>query len=658
MTEARTTLREYEGDLIVEAAEIVADDVVALTLVDADGDTLPPWTPGAHVDLMLGEDLIRQYSLCSAPSDSRTIRVGGAAQPGQPRRFAVHPREADAPAATRARARAAQPLPAGRRAALPVHRRRHRDHPAAADAGRGHARPAPSGDSCTAAGRRASMAFLDELAQYGDRVTLAPQDEVGLLDLDGLLGRAATTRPWSTAAGRRRCSRPSSSAARRWPAGALHLERFAAKAAEAPAEGERSFELTLARTGVTVTVPPDRSVFDVVQEAGVSVLGLVPRGHLRHLRADRPRRRGRPPRLDPQRGRAGGERHDDDLRLALPLRPPDPRPLSKEPHHDPTSEDPLRRDRGERADGLLVRRRAPATASARELAADARRRTVRSCCSGPRTARLRRWRTAARTGRTRSARARWTATSCAAGCAGSSTTRPGSASACPPSPACRSAPPFAPTPCTRSTVWCGSGSASRDGPRCTGSRPCRGSTRDDWVSVSGRAGGRRRLPAAARELRRRHEDSGPRAGDLAGGAAVRAAAAGRRRHRDHGLAQHGSSRRACCRTGRPGRSGVDPESKFDHRQEGHFHSPPRGSTTGTSTSVRRRDRAHAVHPPRHPDRRAVAAGCTGTSAGTSRSTTAATSDGSPRCSRLLRPAGRTRWRSRSRSPTWTAHGPR
>jgi len=76
MTDARTTLREYEGDLIVEAAEIVADDVLALTLVDADGDTLPPWTPGAHVDLMLGEDLIRQYSLCSAPSDSRTIRVG------------------------------------------------------------------------------------------------------------------------------------------------------------------------------------------------------------------------------------------------------------------------------------------------------------------------------------------------------------------------------------------------------------------------------------------------------------------------------------------------------------------------------------------------------------------------------------------------------
>ena len=34
----------------------------------------------------------------------------------------------------------------------------------------------------------ASMAFTAELAAYGDRVTLWPQDLHGLLDLDGLLG--------------------------------------------------------------------------------------------------------------------------------------------------------------------------------------------------------------------------------------------------------------------------------------------------------------------------------------------------------------------------------------------------------------------------------------------------------------------------------------
>ena len=35
---------------------------------------------------------------------------------------------------------------------------------------------------------RASMAFLPELAAYGDRVTVVPQDEAGFLDLDGVLG--------------------------------------------------------------------------------------------------------------------------------------------------------------------------------------------------------------------------------------------------------------------------------------------------------------------------------------------------------------------------------------------------------------------------------------------------------------------------------------
>ena len=36
--------------------------------------------------------------------------------------------------------------------------------------------------------QRASMAFLDELAKYGDKVSVRPQDETGLLDLDSLLG--------------------------------------------------------------------------------------------------------------------------------------------------------------------------------------------------------------------------------------------------------------------------------------------------------------------------------------------------------------------------------------------------------------------------------------------------------------------------------------
>ncbi len=119
---------------------------------------------------------------------------------------------------------------------------------------------------------RASMAFTDELARYSDRVTLAPQDEVGLLDLDAALG---TPQPDTLvyccgpepllAAVEQRCAG--------WPAGSLHLERFAAKPGASTSGDDHAFEVELAQTGVTLAVPADRSIFDVVQEAGVSVIG-------------------------------------------------------------------------------------------------------------------------------------------------------------------------------------------------------------------------------------------------------------------------------------------------------------------------------------------------------------------------------------------------
>jgi ferredoxin len=116
------------------------------------------------------------------------------------------------------------------------------------------------------------MAFTDELAAYGDRVRLIPQDEAGFPDLDGLLGtpRADTAvyccgPEGLLAAVEQRCAA--------WPPGALHLERFAAKPRPpaAPVE-ETAFDLVCQRSGVRVTVPPGKSIIEVVEERGVSVL--------------------------------------------------------------------------------------------------------------------------------------------------------------------------------------------------------------------------------------------------------------------------------------------------------------------------------------------------------------------------------------------------
>ena len=54
-----------------------AEGVVSVALARADGSDLPEFSSGAHIDLVLRSDLIRQYSLCSDPGvrDEWTIAV-------------------------------------------------------------------------------------------------------------------------------------------------------------------------------------------------------------------------------------------------------------------------------------------------------------------------------------------------------------------------------------------------------------------------------------------------------------------------------------------------------------------------------------------------------------------------------------------------------
>jgi ferredoxin len=124
--------------------------------------------------------------------------------------------------------------------------------------------------------QRDSMAFLDELAQYGDRVEVRPQDETGFLPLAELLG---TPEPQTAIY----CCGPEPLLAAveanstAWPPGALHLERFAPKPQAEPVRKE-AFELVLQRSELTLTVPPQRSIMSVVEEAGIGVLSSCAEG--------------------------------------------------------------------------------------------------------------------------------------------------------------------------------------------------------------------------------------------------------------------------------------------------------------------------------------------------------------------------------------------
>ncbi|MEU9283430.1 PDR/VanB family oxidoreductase [Streptomyces sp. NPDC048275] len=254
----------YEAELIVQQREFTADGVLALTLRHPLGEELPGWEPGAHVDVVLGPELERQYSLCGDPADRQAWRIAVLREPdGRGGSSYVH-EKLDHGYTVRVRG------PRNHFALAPAPRYRF------VAGGIGITPILPMLAAAEAAGAewtllyggrtRNSMAFTEELGRYGDRVTIAPQDESGLLDLDSVLtGVREGTLVY--------CCGPGAlldAVEERCPTGLLRVERFQPKVQDTGAD--REFEVELARTGRTLTVPADVSVLDTVRAAGVEVL--------------------------------------------------------------------------------------------------------------------------------------------------------------------------------------------------------------------------------------------------------------------------------------------------------------------------------------------------------------------------------------------------
>jgi ferredoxin-NADP reductase len=254
----------YEAELVVERREQVADGVLALTLRHPLGEQLPAWEPGAHVDVVLGPDLERQYSLCGDPADRDAWRIAVLREPdGRGGSSYVHERMGQG---DKVRVRGPrnhfrlEPSPRYRFIAGGIGITPILPMLAAAEAARAEWTLLYGGRT------RDSMAFTGELGRYGDRVTVAPQDETGLLDLASVLGDLADgTLVY--------CCGPGpllDAVEERCPAGVLHVERFQPKEQETGDDTE--FEVELAQSGRTLTVPADVSVLDAVRAAGVEVL--------------------------------------------------------------------------------------------------------------------------------------------------------------------------------------------------------------------------------------------------------------------------------------------------------------------------------------------------------------------------------------------------
>jgi ferredoxin-NADP reductase len=63
-------------DVVVRQRQLQGQTVAVLTLEATDGAALPAFSAGAHVDVHLPGGLIRPYSLCGDPADTRAYRLG------------------------------------------------------------------------------------------------------------------------------------------------------------------------------------------------------------------------------------------------------------------------------------------------------------------------------------------------------------------------------------------------------------------------------------------------------------------------------------------------------------------------------------------------------------------------------------------------------
>ncbi|MGW5746776.1 PDR/VanB family oxidoreductase [Amycolatopsis sp. NPDC003861] len=239
-----------EHRIRVRALRWEADDVISLELAAADGEPLPTWEPGAHIDLVLPEDRVRQYSLCGEP-ESPTWRVAVL-------------REKAGSAWVHDRLRPGALLTVrGPRNHFPLV-----DAPAYVFIAGGigitpilpMVRQVASSDAdwrLHYAGRR--RAFTEELARYGHRVS----STLERFDLDAVLDRAPEDAvvyccgpPALLDAVSERCIRR------------LFVERFVP---QVPAEAARSgsgFDVRLKRAGLTLQVADGQSILDAVEAAG------------------------------------------------------------------------------------------------------------------------------------------------------------------------------------------------------------------------------------------------------------------------------------------------------------------------------------------------------------------------------------------------------
>ncbi|MEC9482555.1 MAG: cytochrome P450, partial [Halomonas sp.] len=253
----------------VRVAEVIteADKVVRLVLEDPRGRPLPRWSPGAHVDILIG-DYVRKYSLCGDPGDEQRWQIAVRREsPGRGGSRHIH-----------------STVDAGMRLRMRGPRNHFRLDESAENylliaGGIGITPIIAMTDRLKALGKRyavhycgrsrQSMALLDRLERdHGDRLHLYPASDGRRLDLPALLAGRGDAQVY--ACGPERLLDQLAALTRMYPE-ALHVEHFSATQKALDPAREHAFEVVLEDSELNVPVAADQTVLQALRAVGVDV---------------------------------------------------------------------------------------------------------------------------------------------------------------------------------------------------------------------------------------------------------------------------------------------------------------------------------------------------------------------------------------------------
>lgn len=263
---------EREVAVEVERVELIADGVASVSLRSAAGGLLPEWTAGAHVDLVLPDGRSTQFSLCGDPEDRDRYRVGVLL--GDPEGVSA----------------GVQQLREGDRVLIRGPRNHFALEPAGSyvflAAGIGITPLLPMIDRARSAGvpwelvylgrSRASMAFLEEVLQAGDTVTVWARDEQTVrFDVPALV-RGLSPDAALYCCGPERLLSAVEEAAASPPGARVRLERFTP--VELDREDDTPIEVRCELSDLTVEVPPGTSILAACRDAGIATVSSCNKG--------------------------------------------------------------------------------------------------------------------------------------------------------------------------------------------------------------------------------------------------------------------------------------------------------------------------------------------------------------------------------------------